>query len=121
MALRDQHAIDLAQDRVGIGGELKRVRQQRRIDAVTEDRQLRGSGQDVGPSCQGGHGHQALAARAAAGQEFPCRPPGPNLQQFPAEDILQRCAEQLRLRGQQRAAERRGPPPAESGVTVLNA
>ena len=116
----DEHSIDFADDRVGIGGKFERVRQECRIDRVADDGQLRGAADDVRPVLKAVRRDDRLAARAAARQKLARAAPGPNLQQLPAKDIFQRLGEKFRFGRQQGFAERLLPPSLQGRLAIEN-
>src|SRR5207237_10314958 len=92
-----KHPINLAEDRGRSGGEVERMRQERRVDAVADDRKLRGSREDVSTPRQPWSRDEARPARAAAGEELPRAAPGADLQQLPPENVLERRRQKLGL------------------------
>jgi len=118
LALPGQDPVDLADDGVGVRGELQGMRQQHRIDAVTADGQRRRTGDDIGAAAEGAGRHHDLAARAAAGQELAALAPGPDLQELPAEHIFERLAQKLRLGRQQDFSQRHLPKSTQGGIAV---
>jgi len=97
------------------------VRQEDGVDRIAHDGQLRRPAYYVGAAREPGRRHYCLMARSAAGEQLPCPAPGANLEELPAENILQSLAEKLRFGGQQGAAKRLAPPGAERRVSVQDA
>src|SRR2546429_385331 len=120
LPLADQDAIHFAHDGIGVRRELQCVWEQYSVHGVAGDWNLRRSGDYVGPIGKTGPRDDRLAPGAAATQQLARAAPGADLQEFPAENVLERLPEQLRFGCKQRPPQGALPPGPQSGVAIEN-